>query len=232
MMLLRQPLTDVEGQQTMSFAAILLIALFCLFLIFFLVGLLVTVLVAASNLDFDTIAVGSFWEPKLASYFAINEDIVGLSREESSTRKGISCCISFSAKLEETWNLLTVSLFGGDSRKRMHWYTGATASSSGARAWALRAAAIIVLPTWIVLGIFSFGLLWPPQIRRLLFQPMGYSAASSRKAMSSTENAATQVSQMRNDISELKILSVERSGTLEREFRELKDALHSAMKEA
>jgi len=226
MLLLGEPLVDTTGQDQMSFGAILLIAFFALFLILFLLSLLFTVFIAASHLDFDSISLGSFWEPKLATFFSA-EDIVGLSDKGTPGQGSSAGVSSLYSKLDGVWDLLAASLVGGQSRHRKHWHALPDSKFASVLLWI---AAVVVLPIWFVVGAITLGSLWPPQLRRFVFRPMGYCAVSSRRTKNSAEQAAMQVTQMRNDIAELKMLSFERSGDLEREFQGLKGLLYAATK--
>ena len=67
-----------------------------------------------------------------------------------------------------------------------------------------------------------------PQLRRFLFRPIPFLAASNSKP--SFEHA--QFMEMREEIRQLKQLNFDRSGDITRELQGLKDLLHSAMKES
>lgn len=210
----------------MSFGAIFLIGIFLIALMLFILGLLVIVFVAAARLDFEAIALEYFWEPKLALQFSAIE--FGMTTANSNEKKH-STSRSLSRKLEAAWELLILSLFGGNTRSRKHWY--ARVPDNNLWAWPLWLFAIVAVPIWIVLGAVTLGLLWPPQLRRLVFRPVGTSW-EQRQAKNTAERTERQVRSVREDVMQLKVLALEQSENVERELLDLKAMLYSAMKEA
>lgn len=224
-MLLRgEGLVDLRGAAPMASSAAVLIGFFLLFLVLFCVSLLVTVLVAASKLDFETIAMDSYWEQKLAAFVSAEDFGIAQADPARGSRSR-----RFYWRLEQKWHLLTMALTGGETKRKKHWYSDAP--NARALAWSLPVVAIVVLPIWMCVGACTFGLLWPPQLRRKLFRPWG-SSSGSRKAKKSTEQSAEQVVNIQDDIRHLKEMSFERTGNVEKELRELKELLSSALKEA
>lgn len=217
--------TLVDGFSEISVRAIVLVTLLLLSIAFFLVGLFVMLVVASLKLDFESIALRSFWEKKLAFHYTAED--LGIHESKSSSGCGLSS-VGVTGRLERAWNLLIVSLIGGISKKRKHWHEGVPASD--VLSWPLWIVAIFVIPLWVVLGAVTLGLLWPPQLRSLLFRPFGFH--SERGGQASVQQTAINVTAMRDEVRQLKILSFERSGEMERELRELKELLHSAIKES
>jgi hypothetical protein len=217
--------TLVEGFNEISVRAIVLVALLLLSIALFLVGLFVVLVVASLKLDFESIALRSFWEKKLAFYY--NAEDLGFPEWISSSGCGLST-VGVTERFERAWNLLIVSLIGGSSKKRKHWHEGVPGSD--VLSWPLWIVAIFVIPVWVLIGAATLGLLWPPQLRTLLFRPFGLH--SERSGQGSVQLTAVNVNAMRDEVRQLKILNFERSGEVERELRELKELLHSAMKES
>ena len=226
-MLIRgESLVDMQGTAEMSALAIVLVAFFLLFLVVFMIGLVLVILVAASKLDFADVALESFWEHKLAAHFDAVD--LGISEIEPKISER-SCCDNTSGRLEQVWTLLTVSVTGGTATKKKHWYAGST--SAGWKGWVLSLLAVFLIPIWLVLGALTFGLAWPPQVRRFLFRPIGRSQ-KKQEHKAAADHTAAQVLRMREDMMQLKILSFERSYDLEKEVMELKDLLYAAIKES
>jgi hypothetical protein len=216
----------VDGFHQLSVRAIVLVAFLLLCLVLFMLSLFVMLIVASFKLDFESIALRSWWEKKLAyHYTAADLGLPGCILWNDG--RGLSS-IGVSERLERAWDLLVVSLIGGPSMKREHWYVGAP--TSNVLSWPLWILAIIAIPVWIALGAVTLGLLWPPQLRRCLFRPIGFNP--DRKTKTSIEEASASVAEMREEIRQLKLLSFDKSGDVERELRELKDLLHSALKES
>jgi hypothetical protein len=219
-----EPLVSQSGSEEMTAGAIALVALLLFFLALLLLALFVTILIAASQFDLDDIATGSYWEPKLSFILSMNE----LSCRNTNALDRLSCDQRFTARLELAWDLMMMSLFGGEAKKENHWY--ASTSRSSCLSWPLWIVAIFVVPIWFALGCVTLGLLWPPQLRRIIFRPVGRSSKARRRNMAA-EESTYQVSRMRNEITQLKAMSYERAGDVHREIRDLKELLVSALKE-
>ena len=117
---------------------------------------------------------------------------------------------------------------------------GSFSSFQAMLAWLLWMVSIILVPIWLVLGFLTLGWMWPPQVRRWLFQPKvmgrqgryGSSSVGDAAAAGATmEYTSTQLSGMRTEMNNIKTMSYEQSGNIEREIRELKELLYYAMKE-
>jgi hypothetical protein len=215
----------VDGFHEMSVRAIVLVTLLLLCLALFCVSLFVMLVVAGSQLDFEAIASRSWWEKKLAFHYTAAD--LGLPNWVSSTDHGLGS-IGVTERLEHAWNLLILSIVGGTSKRRKHWYEGVP--TNDVRSWPLWTISIIVIPLWVVLGMVTLGLLWPPQLRRILFRPFAFSSERVNKALG--ERASSNISATRDEVRQLKLLSYERSGEIERELKELKELLYSAIKES
>lgn len=216
-----EPIVSLEETGEMSGEAIALVALCLFFFALLLLALFVTILIAASQFDFEDIAMSSYWEPKLSFILCMNE-------LDCRTPSPSSWSQRLSVKLELAWDLMMLSLKGGKTKKEQHWYASPARSSwRSSPLWIL---AIFLVPIWFVLGCATLGLLWPPQLRRLIFRPVGRSNKARRKNMAAEESAA-QVSRMRSEIVQLKAMSYERAGDIHREIRDLKELLFLALKE-
>jgi hypothetical protein len=181
--------------------------------------------VAASQLDFESIALRSWWEKKLAFHYTSAD--LGLPDWVSSNGHDLRS-VGVTERLERAWNMLVLSIVGGTSKKRKHWYEGIPTNEVWS--WPLWTISIILLPLWIFLGMITLGLLWPPQLRRLLFRPFAFHSERMSKIFG--DSASSNISAMRDEVRQLKMLSYERSGEIERELRELKELLYSAIKES
>jgi hypothetical protein len=211
-----EPLVDPLGASPMSTDAVLLVMACLVIFAMFVLALLVTVLIAASQLDFEQIALNSYWEPKLA--FILSAEDFGVAKEDHSDRKN-----GIEAKLAQSWDIFMLTIFGGELAKVANWY--AKPFSSKILAWTT---AIFVVPAWIILGIFSLGLLWPPQLRLWLFRPHGIGDEGRNACVAKKQSTASDI---RSEIMQIKLMSYERSIEVEKELRELKELLYMAMQE-
>lgn len=218
-----ESLVSVDGTEEMSPEAIILVALFLFCFALLLLALFVTILIAALQFDFEEIALGSYWEPKLSFILAMNE----LSCRRPSAHDEPSCGQRLMAKLELAWDLMILSLVGGESNQGKHWY--ASSSRSRCLAWPLWMLSIFVVPIWFVLGCATLGLLWPPQLRRIIFRPV--TSAARVKGAKAAEESASQIARMRNEIMQLKAMSYDRSSDVHGEIHDLKELLLMALKE-
>lgn len=219
-----EALVGVDGSQEMLPEAIILVALFLFFFALLLLALFVTILIAALQFDFEEIALGSYWEPQLAFILSMNE----LGCRRSSPSNLPSCGQRLLTKVELAWDLMMISLVRGQPKNEKHWYTSSSRSSY--LSWPLWMLSIFVVPIWFILGCATFGLLWPPQLRRIIFRPVGRSN-KLRKTNMAAEECASQISRMRNEIMQLKAMSFDRSSDVHREICDLKELLFMALRE-
>ena len=245
LMLLGTPLIDTEdsSQNSLSSGAVVLISVFTALLVLFIVSLLISVVSEGLRIDLDDVALGYFWEPKLNFVFSIDDlrRFLYCSKNQSMEKShGIrkkrfipktSMRERMSSALGDAWTVLNYAIFGGERRRDSMWYVAWCDSASSMGAWPLRIACLIILPIWLAIGLVSFGLLWPPQVRRWLFRPSRSSVRNNREANAAAAYSATQVAGMRGDVLQLKAMSYERSNEVKREILELKRMLNDAMEE-
>jgi hypothetical protein len=136
----------------------------------------------------------------------------------------------FSAALEDAWAVVDYGIFGGERRRGNMWYVAFCSNKTSSLVrWPLRMACLIVAPIWLVLGLATCGLLWPPQVRRWLFRPARSSVRSRRESNAAAEYSSSQVAGMRGDVLQLKTMSYEKSNDVRQEIHELKELLYAAM---
>ena len=210
------------GNDEMTGEGIALTAIFVVFVFFFLVTFLVAILLATKRLDAEEIALEYYWEPKLA--FVLTAGDLELDPSgQSLARPG-----GFYDTLASAWESLTIPWIGGTRRKEKNWYA-ASAASRG-YAWLYGCVAVLIVPVWIVLGCVTLGLLWPPQVRRWIFRP-GDIYERKLETQKGLERSDAKLYDVKKDMSQLKQLSYEKACSVEKELRELKDLLLSALKE-
>uniref|UniRef100_A0A7S2Y3R1 Ion transport domain-containing protein n=1 Tax=Entomoneis paludosa TaxID=265537 RepID=A0A7S2Y3R1_9STRA len=224
-----ESLVDEQGNDQISMESIILIAGFLLLLFLLTLAVLVAVIMGALHTNTDEVAFRSFWEPKLA--FVLSSSDWGC-RKEPKYKMAPSARQNLQTRMEHTWELLLLSLmFGVRNPKRTEkkWYNGHRARENALSA-PLWLVSLIVVPLWFAAGLLTLGLLWPPQLRRMLFRPLGWD--NRRRSPSSTaEFAASELSGMRSELVRVKTMSYERSVQVEREVREVKQLLFAAMHE-
>jgi len=210
-LLLGEPVVDLGDETEVASAMVVLMVLFtALFALLGFTAISLAILVG-SKVDFEQVALKSFWEPKLTF-------VLFICGPASGAAKSIS-------KLEIAWTVLTNILYGRDGVKGTYWYACFVRKSAFVKGFYWVAAAIIV-PLWLLVGLVSFGLLWPPQVRRRLFRPsVGATIKLNGSKLTPTELYALQVSSMRDELGQIRDMSYERSHDVQREVRELKEIL-------
>ena len=222
-MLLRgDPFLDPSGFATLSTPAIVMVATILVLFVIFMLALLVTVLISAVCLDFDEIALGSYWEPKLA--FVLFAEDLGLSLP-TVANSDESHHYSFAAKQARVWDVYMQTLQGGQPEKGSNWF--ARPMHSTVVTWIT---AVFVVPLWCLLGLGTLGMWWPPQLRCWLFRPAWRTCEKGRSSKwTVTEQSDPQLLTIRDDILQLKMMAYEKSITIEDDLRELKEMIRSAM---
>lgn len=218
-----ETLVDLRGVEQLSTEVIILVGTFHLLLVVLLVALLVSVLMTAASTNMEQVAIDSFWEPKLAFILSSSDpnDNTGPRRSQVSHKAG------FYAILGSFWDTLTLPWGQQWSKRDAKWY--ATSVRSTCLGCLFGILAIILVPAWFLLGLITLGVLWPPQIRKWLFRPV---VANKRQVArkESQELTATQLSDIRRDMLQLKIMSYEKSIVVEEEIKQLREILRAAIK--
>lgn len=217
-----ETLTSMQINQPMSMEAVVLVTLFLVVAALFVVGLFVALLLMAAQLDMETLSTIYFWEPKLAAHFSLS-DLGGPEKSQGTSRADL-----FYKKLDSIWDLLVFSLTRERSWKYLQWEM-AGRLTSGPYVWLLPIMAIVVLPIWFVLGCFSFGLLWPNQVRRAIFRT---SKVCQRSTYRSDQPAASEVNLMRHELAHVKSMAFSHSEEVNHKIHDIADMLQSLTKKA
>ena len=215
-MLIRgESLVDSTGINQFSEHATVLVASFLSLFAVFLLAVLVTILTASSMLDFEQIALRSYWEPILGFILSTGT----LTKEQDASRQKNT----FEVKKAHIWDLFTQTLVGGVPKMVGGLFVYPLRSY--VMTWII---AIFIIPLWFILGLFSLGLLWPPQLRRYLFR---LPTIFSRNQSPRSEEARTQLTDVQNEVIQMKYMAYERSLKLETEMKEIKELLRMAIQD-
>jgi len=216
------PLTD----EVMTHESIALMALLLFSLAAFLVAFFVTLVMAAMDLDPEQIALESFWEPKLGSIIIAGSDDGDDFDDNTSVYSTVlaSDTEGLYSALARTWDTLTMPWRPSLSRKNSQWYSGSVRSTGGT--WIYGILAIWLVPCWLLVGLVTFGLLWPPQVRRFIFAPW-----AKRSTPLAAEQVSVKMSKLEQQVLQLKMMSYDKSNSVEKELKDLKNLLLLAMKE-
>ena len=189
-----------------------------------MLGIAAAALTAALKCDNEAVALESYWEPKLALVISSQSSKSAAARyKKDMWIPRPSGMDGFVAKLEETWGL-AMALFGVGTDR--YWYAASTIPLVPRIFF--KATLIFILPLWLLVGLATFGVLWPPQVRRAIFRPR-LRAEGEVKRNEAREFFASQIAGVRNEVVKLKGMSYEQSNDLYHEIRELKTILASAM---
>lgn len=225
-LVLAEPIVDIGGVERPRAGMILLMILFMALFFLFLLSFLVIIIGASKNYG-ESVALDSFWEPKLAFVLSSQDSraVAGYYKKRSTPE--VSSLDQFVGELEQLWEVLLYLVFGNGQKQ--HWYAE---SSSLWRNCCLKLLAAIFIPLWFVVGFASLGLLWPPQVRRFIFLPRDRSLKRSvRNRNEAGEFFTSQVSRVRNEVMRLKDMSYEQANDVQRDIQELKHLIARAIKE-
>lgn len=218
-LLVGEPIVDLGTDSQIASAMTVLVALFAAVMLLLGLGVLAMVFVVGSKWDLDSIVLTSYWEPKLTFVLFACKPTSNGSKSHSLSR------------FENAWTIAISILACREDARGTYWYARFTQKSAVVKALYWMASAVIV-PLWIVFGLVTFGVFWPPQIRRYIFRPtLGDSTLSGHGSNNPTEYNAAQVANMRRELQQVRDMSYERSNDVQREVRELRDILHLATAE-
>jgi hypothetical protein len=133
---------------------------------------------------------------------------------------------SYCDSMEAIWEEIVVINFTSGRRgtKELRWYT----RFRGRQPLSMGLVSLVVVPMWLTFGLLTLGYLWPPQVRRWLFQPH---VVRTNQVGSVHLNSAAQVSDVRNELRQLKNMTFEKTSNVQHDIQELKDLLLRAMAE-
>ena len=230
-LLLGQPVVDVESQEPVSRLVIVILAAFTILATVLLLGFIVVAVMEAVNLDRSQIGLEFYWEPKLSSL--LNYLPSCCSGSEPYDRKikimdPPSCMEKYCLKMESLWNVFILAFQVGDDIRDSRWYG---CCSNPSVVLPLRVLAFFVLPLWFIIGILSFGFLWPPQVRRWLLRPKEGRHSNKNGIDREEKHSALNISGLKREMQDLKSVSYQQSKGAERELRELKQLILLAMNE-
>lgn len=217
-LMIGEPIVGMETSTIVQSSVMVLALLFATALLLLALSIVAMIVLAGSNCDYEELAL-TYWEPKLTF-------VIFACGKESAFFKSKS-----TASLEAAWVVATDILSGRDGAKGTYWYACFSRKSAFVKAgyWMITA---LIVPIWILAGLTTFGLLWPPQVRRFLFRPqLGASFRQGRGIKFPPEFYASQLSTLRNELTQIRDMSYERSNDVQRDLRHLKEILHLATAE-
>lgn len=231
-MILGQPILggeDENGASSVPTSTIVVLTSFTLLWLWWLVSVLLLAVSEAYHLDRYQIARTWFWEPKVAL------TVYAAPRKEQLYERP-TLTQSYCSRMERTWSILTASLMGSGDRKRRNAHWDAWWLRPGFPVWITRLLAVILLPVWLVVGVATLGILWPPQVRRWIFDcglVSPRTANSGNSTGSRVEDTLTfsKLSQLKGDVQDYQKESLEQNFVIQQDLSIIKEILYRAMLE-
>jgi hypothetical protein len=220
---------NIGRNEPLSPGTAFLVGLFTALLGLLLLSFLVVAVVVASRCDGETFALDAYWEPKLAFVLSSQDTrAIGDDKIQKDKIQPPSFIDSLVGRLEELWGISICLVSGRDSDR--YWYAR---SSSQPRNCCLTLLTFILIPLWLAAGLFTLGFLWPPQVRRFIFEPRRglFDGRQTKPGNETREYFVSQVSNVRNELTKLKAMSYEQGKDVHQELQELKALLIATMKE-
>lgn len=233
LLFLGTPLIDTENgaEDDLSSRLLVLIVAFAAFLLLLVLNLVVLIVVEATKIDKDEVALDSYWGRALTflyvgwdvtSFFACSPTLDSSPMGKRATRAKLCCPPNYLA-MANRWNFHVLSVLGADTKKTKLWYLGCEGGSDSYVAFiARRILSVLLLAVWVAAGFLTCGLLWPPQIRRWLFR-----TPKPRSGYGDTSEAL--ISGVRSEVFHLKLMSYGKLNDVQRDVRELKELLLAAV---
>lgn len=192
---------------------VVLVILLAVITLYLLMGIL-SVFMQESMLDFVTeTAYLEYWSNRLA-----------YMHEMRSWTK-CSCCFCPSCRglvkyLNKSWNFLINSL-----KKDIHrpYYDDKLNTHRGFLWFLVRIFALLAIPLFIVSGLLTAGILWPPQVRRYILR--SFDCYYYRGSRTYPKSWGKEASALRIDLNRLETSSAEQKSILKNELTAMKDIL-------
>jgi hypothetical protein len=179
----------------------------------------------AFHLDRRQLALAWYWEPK------VTLTIMATSGNDRKFSETPSFMEQYCDDMEVMWDVLFSALRGEQS----DGYWDAWCMRSKMSTFLTGILALFVIPLWLTVGLFTLGLLWPPQVRRWVFRPSDASSGPFRRHSGNNvtpeEDGLTRakLSQLRGDIIELKAVAYDQNYNIQKDLGFLKDVIYRAV---
>ncbi len=205
-------------EKEMTTSMLVLLIFFTLLWLFWLLSVIAITVSEAHRLDRDQIALQWFWEPKVALTLSTRRE----------TLEGQTPIQRYCDFMELVWHVLTSSIRGGIAKEEIYWH-----------AWCFRpgiiigtrVVACIVLPIWFWFGIFSLGLLWPPQLRRWFFSTKFVHNGKKPKGPMEERMTAAKLSHLKGKMEEYQTRSMDQNYAIQEDLAQIKELLFRVMLE-
>jgi len=193
-------------------STIILVIILSVIILYLLMGIL-SVFIRESMLDFVTeTAYLEYWSNRLAYMHEIR------------SLENFLCCFCPSGKgflkyLTKSWKFLVDSLKNARHRQYYDDHLFRTRSLS---MFLTRIFALFALPAFVIGGVLTAGVLWPPQIRRYILGSLDWYNQHDQTSSMSLDKEA---SKLRIDLNRLETSSAEQKSILKNELLVMKDML-------
>ena len=155
--------------------------------VFYVVLLFVTIysvaitIISIQQIELKDFLIPNYWVPlfihislvqDLSSTFSCQrQDRQYEQNQHCSSIGNFGCCSDFEQRLGSTWDFIISSFECTQNRNSKWWsYQRSFGYPTLIRnVQFVRLIGIVLIPPWIVIGLLSLGVLWPPQCRRLIF---------------------------------------------------------------
>lgn len=206
------PFGDSSSQST-------IIVLLVLFILVTIIVALTTVASMWKENQPDHSLVRSFWVPLLTySLFLRNLQYV------FSCGNRACLCRIFSTldnNMKDIWEYIMIAFTDIEYKDTKCWYMQRNLGKNHlfTSKWFIQTMSVAIIPIWIIFGLVSFGILWPPQIRWWLF------------SIGMDSDATTEISDVAldqkdtNDLKSMKLLLYDKFHNIEKELSSIKSAL-------
>mmetsp|Transcript_8856 Transcript_8856/g.26265 ORF Transcript_8856/g.26265 Transcript_8856/m.26265 type:complete len:1382 (+) Transcript_8856:681-4826(+) len=211
--------TDADYKLSPAVSVILfLFAVSCIWWILSAVAMIVT---ESNRLDRRQLSLTWYWEPKVV----LTALTSGRKQNEKFTESP-SFLEQYCDQSEKYWHILSTALRG--EKSDVHW--DACCFHSTPLLFLTGFLALFLLPIWFALGLFSLGLLWPPQIRRCCFSPCPASSTIFNKGSRSVtlnedDLTRTKLSQLRTELIDLKASTSNQNHRIQTDLTLIKDII-------
>mmetsp|Transcript_9421 Transcript_9421/g.14537 ORF Transcript_9421/g.14537 Transcript_9421/m.14537 type:complete len:1257 (+) Transcript_9421:193-3963(+) len=224
LLLLGTPLVDTiePGKDDLSVSVIVLIASCSLLLILFIINMIISVVLGVIQLKWVTKVSARYWESKLVHLFifkTISSSICGcgmrwqnrLNTQSAFVEEYLANC------LENLWDACTSTLFGMPVTKIPSCFAVDILHKPG-MTFFFRLLIILCIPIWMFVGFITFGILWPPQVRRWFFRP---SCQSEYPGRDKVGFESSQFTSIQNELEQLKDMCYGETQQVHNEISEL-----------
>jgi hypothetical protein len=225
-----------DGQEKSKAFLIGLLLIFAAFILLLLLQIIGISIITSTSRGTNIAILDKYWVPMLTFVLLVqsfstlmcnqNEKLSGndpfqiQSRPNGGENSTRQCSSALESKLHFAWEYVCASYSNADLNETLWWYERrSSVSKVFSNKWFLRCIGLLLVPIWFLLGLVTFGILWPPQLRWRLFQLLSSFENTESASHIDLTHGSIEGSETRKELSKMKAMMYERFHDVQKDIQ-------------